>query len=88
MKKKIIDALKSILEKEPQKYLEFWKEFGPILKAGLYQNIHEKSKIQDLLLFECSSSQDKITLNEYVNRMKADQGNYILYAVGKDKKNH
>lgn len=86
IEKKIIDALKSILEKEPQKYLEFWKEFGPILKAGLYQNIHEKSKIQDLLLFECSSSQDKITLKEYVNRMKADQGNYILYAVGKDKK--
>lgn len=86
IEKKIIDALKSILENDPQKYLKFWKEFGPVLKAGLYQNIHEKSKIQDLLLFESSISQDLVTLKEYVQRMKEDQGNYILYAVGKDRK--
>ncbi|HOB16394.1 MAG TPA: molecular chaperone HtpG [Defluviitoga sp.] len=86
IEKKIIDALKSKLENERQKYQEFWKEFGPVMKAGLYQNIHEKSKIQDLLLFESSVSQDMITLKEYVQRMKAEQGNYILYAVGKDRK--
>ena len=86
IEKKIIDALKSKLENERQKYQEFWKEFGPVMKAGLYQNIHEKSKIQDLLLFESSASQDMVTLKEYVQRMKAEQGNYILYAVGKDRK--
>jgi len=86
IEKKIIDALKSKLENERQKYQEFWKEFGPVMKAGLYQNIHEKSKIQDLLLFESSVSQDMFTLKEYVQRMKAEQGNYILYAVGKDRK--
>ena len=83
IEKKILETLKSKLENQRDKYIEFWNEFGRVIKAGLYQNIQEREKIQDLLLFDSSlSDKEKITLKEYVERMKEDQGNYIYYAVG------
>jgi molecular chaperone HtpG len=86
IERKILDALKSKLENEREKYVEFWKEFGKVIKAGLYQNIQEKEKVQDLLLFESSTSdKNMVTLKEYISKMKEDQGNYIYYAVGESK---
>ncbi|PNS02127.1 heat shock protein 90 [Petrotoga miotherma DSM 10691] len=86
IERKILDALKSKLENEREKYVEFWKEFGKVIKAGLYQNILEKEKVQDLLLFESSTSdKNMVTLKEYISKMKEDQGNYIYYAVGESK---
>ncbi|PNR96646.1 molecular chaperone HtpG [Petrotoga sp. 9PWA.NaAc.5.4] len=83
IEKKILETLKSKLENQRDKYIEFWNEFGRVIKAGLYQNIQEREKIQDLLLFDSSlSDKEKITLKEYVERIKEDQGNYIYYAVG------
>jgi len=87
IERKIIDALKSRLEKEKEKYEEFWKEFGKVIKAGLYQNIQDKEKIQDLLLFESSLSEEHMTtLKEYISRMKENQERYIFYAVGENRK--
>jgi molecular chaperone HtpG len=86
IERKILDALKSKLENEREKYVEFWREFGKVVKAGLYQNIQEKEKVQDLLLFESSTSdKNMVTLKEYISKMKEDQGNYIYYAVGESK---
>lgn len=87
IERKIIDALKSRLEKEKEKYEEFWKEFGKVIKAGLYQNIQDKEKIQDLLLFESSLSEEPMTtLKEYLSRMNENQEKYIFYAVGGNRK--
>jgi len=86
IERKVLDALKSKLENEREKYVEFWNEFGRVIKAGLYQNIQEKEKVQGLLLFDSSESdKNMVTLKEYISKIKASQGNYIYYAVGESK---
>ncbi len=85
LEKKIIEELKYILENDREKYTEFFKEFGKILKQGIYSDYTAKEKLQDLLVFESSdTTKSMTTLNEYVLRMKEGQDK-IYYAVGKNK---
>ena len=80
--KKINKELVSILEKERDKYEQFFKEFGSQLKIGIYNNFGaNKDELQDLLLFHSSKNNKYITLKEYINNLKENQDN-IYYAVG------
>ncbi|MDO7976417.1 molecular chaperone HtpG [Oceanotoga teriensis] len=81
IEKKITSELKTLIKDEREKYIEFWEEFGRGIKAGLYESIDSKDKVEDLLLFKSSNENKYITLSEYKERMKEDQ-KYILYAVG------
>ena len=56
---KILNELKQMSEKENSKYLDFWKQFGIILKEGLYENNEYHQKILPLLRFR--SSIDKVS---------------------------
>ncbi len=79
---KVISTLKQIFEKERDKYLEFWKEFGLALKEGVSSDFENKDKLVQLLLYPSSFSDDKLTsLKEYVGRMLDDQKS-IYYVTG------
>ena len=41
--KKVLETLKGMLESQKEKYIGFWKEFGPFLKQGLY-SLEEKDR--------------------------------------------
>ena len=70
LEKKIISELEKILKKDREKYIEFWKEFGRSIKAGVQDMFGmNKEKLQDLLIFVSSHDDKYTTLKEYVDRM-------------------
>ena len=84
LEKKIIDSLKNLLKGNKDKYEEIWPEFGKALKGGIYMEYKNKEKLEDLLLFNSSYNESKMTtLNEYVERMPEGQKE-IYYAAAKD----
>jgi len=82
--RKVLDALSEMKEKETEKFLKFWAEFGRALKEGGtdYEN---KEKLLPLLLFEsCNDPKELTTLKAYVERMKPEQTE-ILYLTGESR---
>ncbi len=76
------NELKKMLENDREKYEEFFKAFGLQLKYGIYQSFGQNADaVKDLLLFDSSFEGKKVTLAEYVSRMKEEQ-KYIYYATG------
>lgn len=85
VEKKVLDALKYMVENKRDDYEKFWDEFGRALKGGVYANFgREVDKLKDLLLFPSSFGEKPSTLKEYVGRMKEGQSD-IYYAAGRDR---
>lgn len=84
--KKLLEALAELKEKESEKYLKFWGQFGRAMKEGVSSDYENKDKILPLLLFESShDAKELTTLGDYVNRMKPEQKE-ILYLTGESRK--
>ena len=84
--KKLLEALAELKEKESEKYLKFWSQFGRAMKEGVSSDYENKDKILPLLLFESSHDQKELTtLGDYVGRMKPEQKE-ILYLTGESRK--
>lgn len=78
---KILSTLSDIKDKNFDEYVKFWKEFGPVLKEGLHFDYANKEKLQDLVLFESTSTESGsfTPLKEYVERMpEAQQEIYFI----------
>jgi molecular chaperone HtpG len=83
--KKVLDTLQDMKEKEYDKYLEFWEQFGRALKEGVGSDYDNKDRIVSLLLFQSSNDPEKLTsLQGYVERMKEGQ-NEIYYLTGESR---
>jgi molecular chaperone HtpG len=83
--KKALELLRDLMEKEYDRYLQFWKEFGRALKEGVGSDHENKEKILELLLFESSNDPQKLTtLKEYTSRMKSSQKE-IFYLTGESR---
>ncbi len=79
---KIKSQLQAMLKNEREKYEQFYKSFGRQLKYGIYSDYgSHKDVLQDLLLFYSSKEKKLVTLEEYIERMPAEQ-KYIYYATG------
>ena len=79
---KVRKELEDMLNNDREKYIEFFKVFGPQLKFGIYNNFGmDKDKLKDLILFYSSKKKDYVTLKEYVSNMKENQDS-IYYASG------
>ena len=72
---KILTTLKGMMKKSYKEYLDFYKEFGKVIKEGVEVDPANKDKIKDLLLFESSKTKagEYVSLNEYVDRMQPEQ---------------
>jgi len=82
---KIFDTLKELHDKEEEKYLTAWKEFGRAIKEGVSADYDNRDRIVPLLLFESSNDPEKLTsIKDYVARMKPDQ-EQILYMTGESR---
>ncbi len=53
---KILQTLQNMVEKEYDKYLKFYTEFGKVLKEGTHYDSENKDKILDICLFQTSST--------------------------------
>ena len=81
---KILSELKTFSNKESQVYLNFWNNFGSVIKEGLYELNDHHEKILSLLRFQTSESDELISLEDYLGKMKSDQKE-IYYFANTDK---
>jgi molecular chaperone HtpG len=81
--KKILSEL-TALTKKKDKYLEFYEQFGRLLKEGAYQDFENRDTLLELLIFKSSKMDDFTSLAEYVDRMKEDQKS-IYYITGENE---
>ncbi len=80
----VIKDLEALAGKEPEKYREFWQEFGGYLKQGVAMAPAEADPLYPLLRFKTSLQPETWnSLEEYAGRMKPDQKD-IYYIVGED----
>ena len=70
---KILRELKKVSEKNIDGYKEFWKEYGAVLKEGLYEDIERKETLLDLCRFSSNESEDVVSLTEYLDKMPESQ---------------
>jgi molecular chaperone HtpG len=83
--KKVLDTLEDMQEKELEKFLEFYGQFGRALKEGVSSDYDNKDRLLAMLLFQSSNDPEKLTtLKDYVGRMKPEQ-NQIYYLTGETR---
>jgi molecular chaperone HtpG len=84
--RKILSELKKLKDTEPEKYLEFHKEFGSALKEGVHSDFQNKEKLQDLIMFQTLNNEPGkyIFLEDYCREMPEDQ-KYIYYISGESR---
>ena len=81
---KILNEITTFSSKEVDTYLKFWSNFGAVIKEGLYEFNDHHDKILPLLRFQTSESEDLISLDDYLKKMKSDQKE-IFYFANTDK---
>jgi len=81
--KKVIDTLSEMKKDEYEKYLEFYKEFGKILKEGIHYDFSKREVLADLLLLQSTKTDASsfTTFEKYVQNMKEGQED-IYYITG------
>ena len=82
IEKKILKELEEMLEKEREKYEDFFKIFGVNIKYGIYDNYGaKKEELKDLVIFYSAKEKKNVTLKEYTSKL-ADNETSIYYACG------
>ncbi len=80
--KKVLSELAKMMKKEPEKYDTFYKEFGNVLKEGLYSDFGNREKILELLKFHSLNSDEMITIEDYVKNVDEEKKE-IYYLTAK-----
>lgn len=81
--KRSLDMIEKFAKKDADKYLEFWKEFGQVLKEGPAEDHANRERILKLMRFastENSNGDQNVSLDSYIERMNEDQEK-IYYIV-------
>lgn len=83
--RKVLDTLKSMQKEEPETYETFWKEFGRVVKEGIYRDPDHKETLLELARFDSTHDPaTRTTLDDYVERMKPGQDT-IYYMTGESR---
>lgn len=82
--KKVLDELKKLSNKDSEKYLQFWREYGRVMKEGLYSDFENKDTLLELARFKSLNQDGLISLAEYKESMKVDQKE-IYYITGENE---
>ncbi|MDB9985422.1 molecular chaperone HtpG [Pelagibacterales bacterium] len=71
--RRTIGDLKKKLINDRTSYEEFWSNFGPVIKEGIYEDTEKKDTLLEIALFKNSNSTKLITLDEYIDSMSNKQ---------------
>ncbi len=80
--KKVLSELAKMMKKDSDKYDTFYKEFGNVLKEGLYNDFANREKILELLKFNTLNSDEQTTIEEFVKNVDEEKKE-IYYITGK-----
>lgn len=82
--KKILSELEKLKNKDKEKYLSFFKNFGKVLKEGLYGFGGEKESLLKLMLYKSTKNDTLRSLEEYKNDLQNEQKE-IFYITGNNE---
>ncbi|WP_295458759.1 molecular chaperone HtpG [uncultured Thiodictyon sp.] len=74
--KRVLGLLETLATDEPEKYAEFWKEFGRVIKEGPAEDFANRERLAGLLRFATTTSEGEAqteSLDGYIERMKEGQ---------------
>ncbi|MCD9880821.1 molecular chaperone HtpG [Streptomyces guryensis] len=83
--KKVLSSVKEMKANESDKYAAFWREFGAVLKEGLFGDPDNRDALLAVASFASTHAEDgATTLQQYVERMKDGQDD-IYYMTGESR---
>ncbi len=74
--KRILGLLETMAKDEPEKYAEFWKEFGRVMKEAPAEDYANRERLAALMRFSTTHSDGEAqteSLDAYIERMKEGQ---------------
>ena len=80
--KRILDLLKKLADKEPDKYKQFWQTFGRVMKEGVIDAPDKREDLAKLFRFKSThedTEEETVSLDDYIARMK--EGQKAVYYV-------
>ena len=80
--KKVLSELSKMMKKRPDDYKIFHKEFGNVIKEGLYSDFANREKILELLYFNTLNGTEPTTIEEFVKNVDEEKKE-IYYITGK-----
>ncbi len=80
---KILSYLEDLAVTNPNKYRQFYDNFGSLFKLGLNSDYYNKERLINLMRYESTFIEkgERTTLKDYVSRMKDNQKE-IYYIIG------
>ncbi|MFH0946029.1 MAG: molecular chaperone HtpG [Planctomycetota bacterium] len=83
---KILEKFKKMMEDDREAYEGIWKNFGPVLKEGIYfEEEADKFRVAEIALFQSTRGGGLISLDEYIEKMPFKQKE-IYFIAGQDRK--
>ena len=80
--KKVLSELAKMSKKDKENYAKFYKEFGNVLKEGLYNDFANREKILELLQFNTLNSDEPVMIEEFIKNVDEEKKE-IYYITGK-----
>ncbi|HHF6547632.1 TPA: molecular chaperone HtpG [Haemophilus influenzae] len=83
--KRSLQMLEKLAKDDAEKYLQFWKEFGLVLKEGPAEDFANKETVAKLLRFASTHNDGReqtVSLEDYISRMK--EGQKAIYYITAD----
>ncbi len=80
--KKVLSELAKMKKNDPDKYETFYKEFGNVIKEGLYSDFANREKILELLKFHTLNSEEPVDLETFLKNVDEEKKE-IYYITGK-----
>ncbi len=80
--KKVLSMLEDVAENQADKYAEFWKQFGAVIKEGIGEDHQNQERLAKLLRFASTTADEGVCFADYVGRMK--EGQEAVYYITAD----
>ena len=80
--KKVLSELAKMAKNDKEKYEKFFKEFGNVLKEGLYSDYGNREKIMELMKFNTLKSDETLMFEDFLKNVDEEKKE-IYYITGK-----
>ncbi len=81
--KRTLDDLEKKAKEGGESFDGFWKNFGAVLKEGIYEGAGERDRLVKLCRFRSTAGDGLVSLDDYIGRMKEGQDE-IYYISGSE----
>jgi molecular chaperone HtpG len=80
--KRVLSMLEDVAENQKDKYAEFWRQFGAVLKEGIGEDFANRERLAKLYRFASTHADEGVSFADYVARMK--EGQEDIYVITAD----